>query len=56
MQGQREMALQDGLRPGSRSMPKLDVEPGKSARSIDGGAKGDLDGYGNHDSNTDELA
>ena len=37
-------------------MPKLDVESGRSARSIGGDVKGDLDGYGNHDSNTGELA
>lgn len=50
------MALRDCLRHGGRKMPKLDVEPGRSARSIEEGVKGDLDGYGNHDSNTDELA
>jgi hypothetical protein len=50
------MALQDCPRPGGRDMPKLDVESDRGARSIDGGVKGDVHGYGNHDSNTDELA
>jgi len=50
------MALQDCPWAGRRDMPKLDVESDRGARSIDGGVKGDLDGYGNHNSNTDELA